>query len=267
MGVPVLFRSSREPEYKFSYAVRCYPVLWNPHLATHPLSEFCMPSIKEKLREPDETGRFQVLGIYQQSLARTKEERAEQLRNEHFVELIIREGGKDNPLYGFDHVRRDLILVAYEDTNEKEFQRKVERKLSKKDLEERNRLLETLEDVATKLIGHPLDEKRQIRNIDLHEHMSWYFRNDDILRRLSIHHIDNLPDVLQKDTSFIRNFYRKIQGKDYENLGEYLDEAQRVVEKARHIRDTYGLTRDEAVLLEGSVENIIAFLKGKQNLL
>ena len=61
MKVPVLFESSQDLEYRFSYAIGCYPDLWNPRLATRPLSDFSMPSVKEELKEPDEKGRFQVL--------------------------------------------------------------------------------------------------------------------------------------------------------------------------------------------------------------
>ena len=261
--IPILFEQ-KETEYRFSYAIGCFPTLWNPHLTTHPLSELNALSIKEKLKEPDETGRFQVLGIYQKSLTRTKEEFAEQSRNEHFVDLMIREGGKIYPWLGFDHIRRDLILVAYEDFDQEEFQRKVRRKLSKKELKARNELFGTMKEVVTKLAGEMPDKKNQIRNTNFHEQRVSYFRHDDILRRLSIHHINNLPDVLQKDTSFIRNFYRKIQGKDHTNLTEYLDEALSVLVKAGQTRDSYGLTRDEFIFLEGSAMNTIATLKSEQ---
>jgi|SRR3989344_3429056 len=266
MKIPILFSSSREPKYRFSYAIGCYPTLGNPQLTKSPLSELYVPSIKEKLKEPDEIGRFQVLGIYQHSINVTEKERAEQLRNERYIDLVIKEGGKINPMFGFDHLHRDLILVAYEDTNEDEFQQRVKKKLSKKEFEKRDQLLGTLKEVTTKLVGRPIEEKKQTRNMSLEEHMKLYFRMDDTLERLSIHHIDNLPDVLQKDTSFIRDFYRKVQGKNLHSLGGYLEEAERVVEKAEYIRNTYGLTRDEIIPLEGSADNIIASLKGEQGL-
>jgi len=54
MKIPILFSSSREPKYRFSYAIGCYPTLGNPQLTKSPLSELYVPSIKEKLKEPDD---------------------------------------------------------------------------------------------------------------------------------------------------------------------------------------------------------------------
>jgi hypothetical protein len=223
------------------------------------------PTVKEKLKEPDDDGRFQVLGIYQNTVTDTTEQLEERLRNEIFVDSIIKEGGKSTPMLGFDHVRRDLIMVAYEDSDEEEFRQKVEKKLSKEDLKARKELFGTMEEVMTMLGGEILDKKIEAKEIDMHEHMQRYIGHDDILRRLTIHHIDDLLNVMEKDTSFIRKFYRKVQGKKYKELGGCLEEAQKVYDKAKNTRDTYGLTRDEVMVMGGSATNIIALQKGEES--
>ena len=69
----------------------------------------------------------------------------------------------------------------------------------------------------------------------------------------------------QKNTSFIRDFYRKLQGREYENLLGELSEAKSVLERARQTRDIHGLTRDEFIILEGSSMTALTVLTGQQD--
>ena len=177
MTIPILFESGREPTYQISYADGVYTTLWNPNLPTHTLSKMTIDSVRKQLKEPDETGRLQVLGIYQQLTEETNEERTKRIRNEEFIDWLVSLGGKTSPISGFDHVRRDLVLVAYSDANKQEFQDKVKRKLSRRDFKAREQFLDVAEEAVKTLserqagYGH---KESQLLTLD--EMMRYYIK-------------------------------------------------------------------------------------------
>ena len=85
-------------------------------ITTSHISKLSLPLTKEILKNPDEIGRFRVLGIYQKSITRKNKEK---LKNETFVDNIIKIGGEINPSFNFDHIHRNLILVAYQNIDRK----------------------------------------------------------------------------------------------------------------------------------------------------
>ena len=241
----------------YSYAFDCFPSLWRRDIKrkTLPVKGISLEEILNEIKKYDSAGRQKVLGIYQSFITKNRAEimryKDENYRGDFFA----------NKFELVEYIHPELICAVYDVESHKDRPALTEKQeeASQSVVGAITKVIEKVIEMSDpkireKYLSFKKESKRELSREEMHELSLFYIRNDDLLGRLAIYPTDRIPNFYDKDCTLVPYYFEKINREV--TSGKVTSDCNRIreiadfLEKAKEVREKYGLTRTETIQFE-----------------